>query len=395
MGTGILVAQNKHSSEQEVKDPTPIPDSSPVSPPRRIPTPTLTPTQQPTKTPRGKELSTITIPTPIPTPRSVKNPMETQYSFQAGVNVVFYFQDPEFREKVIPNLERLMDLHINHISVAFPIYQDGYQSTVVYDHPKNTPKREDIAYFIDEAHKRGFTITLRPLMDEEAFIPEGNWRGSIQPTNPQAWFESYKTLITDYAQFAEEHNAEFFSIGSEFSTMESFNDEWLALITNVRSVYTGQITYSTNWDPSWVNFPLSVTPWKKELDFESIDAYFRLNAPDYTTVDRLIAAWQPWIQVITDSGRSLDSIVFAEIGIIPHLGAHRTPYAWESSAPFDEETQRRFYEATCAVFSGKLRGIHWWLIDLRLPSDAEFINSFNPLGRSAEQALAACYANYP
>lgn len=370
------------SSQPETTPSTQIENEATRTPTSRrlTPLPSLTPT--PTST-------------PTPTPKVVKKPMDSLESFQAGVNDVFYFQDPEFREKVAPNLDRLVDLNVNHISVVIPIYQDGYEATVIYNHPTNTPKREDISFFITEAHKRGFTITLRPLMDEEVFIPEGQWRGSLRPTSVDLWFESYSALITDYAKFAEEYDVEFFSIGSEFSDLEHYNEHWLNVIASVRTVYTGQITYATNWDPSWSNFPLAATPWKLALDFESIDAYFRIDAPNDATVEQMAAAWQPWVTVITDSGRTLDSLVFAEIGVIPREGAHRIPYIWESSAPIDEEMQRRFYAAACQVFGGKIRGLHWWLIDLRLPDDADFINNFNPLGRPAEQEIASCYAQTP
>ena len=117
--------------------------------------------------------------------------------------------------------------------------------------------------------------------------------------------------------------------------------------------------------------------------------------PDFASVDELIAASQKGVDLLIQSGRTLESVVFSEIGLTPNVGAYRIPYLWETSSPIDYETQKRYYEANCVVFGDQIRGIHWWLVDLRLPGHEGFTepNNFNPLGNSAEQEIASCYAD--
>ena len=133
----------------------------------------------------GEPSALTPTPSPTPTPAPVANPMESLDSFQAGVNLVFYGKDDEFERWINPFLERMVDINVNHLSVVVPIYQDGYRSIEVYNHPTNTPNLSDILNLIAKAHSRGFTITLRPLMDELSFVPEGQWRG--KPGANRCW----------------------------------------------------------------------------------------------------------------------------------------------------------------------------------------------------------------
>src|SRR5690606_15514481 len=109
------------------------------------------------------------------------------------------------------------------------------------------PDPENVAHYVSESHMRGLAVTIRPLMDQERII-DTCWRGSIEPTDRDEWFASYLAFLLPYAQVAEEESAEVFVIGTEFNSLEGDKERWESLITKIKSVYKGSITYSVNWD---------------------------------------------------------------------------------------------------------------------------------------------------
>src|SRR5205085_12653878 len=102
-----------------------------------------------------------------------------------------------------------------------------------------------LAAMVAQAKARGFTVMLRPLLDEASILP--HWRGEIAPASPAAWFASYGDLVLSYARMAQREGADSVGIGSELNSMEPNADAWRALIGQVRQVFSGQLTYSVNW----------------------------------------------------------------------------------------------------------------------------------------------------
>lgn len=350
------------------------------------------PTQSDGRTLSGTISPTI-APTPTPQPKLVTNKVSAASPFQAGANTVIYDNPDDYKKWTVQHLERLVDLNVNTAVLVIPLFQENWRSTSIRTDSKKTPSVEMVTFFVREAKKRGFFVTLRPLLDEESFIPDGQWRGSIQPVSKDAWFESYWKYLSFYAQIAETEHVDVLSIGTEFSSLEFENSWWTTLIERTRNMYKGQITYSTNWDPKYANFPLESTPWKRLLDFESIDAYFELDAPAIATLEQLIVAWQKWIPIIESSGRQMNTLVFSEIGVIARTGSHRIPYAWSLPGEENQEEQRLYYESVCSVFKPTIRGVLWWFVDLTIPEEATWQQSlFNPLGKSAESEIKKCFA---
>jgi len=357
--------------------PTPEPTLTPI--PTVIPTATLTSTPTPTAT-------LTATPTAIPVVK-VANPRQEPEDFQAGMAVVIYGNDQEFEAKTRKLLDRLAGLEVNSLNLVFPLFQDNWTSSTVWVDEKRTPSEERIRLFVRESHKRGFMVTLRPLLDEASFAPDGKWRGSIEPQDKEAWFESYTEVILRYAKLAEEEDVEILNIGTEFNSLERETNQWLKLIEAVRTVYHGQLTYSVNW---W-NVSYDVGFWDK-LDFIGVDAYFALDAPKEATVEQLIAAWQPWLAQMTQLKALFNKpLVFTELGTTSQTGSHQRPWVGEHINPIDLESQRRYYAAACRASLGLVNGIYWWSVGLDLPSNPKEDPGHNPLGKPAEVEIRKCF----
>jgi hypothetical protein len=306
--------------------------------------------------------------------------------FHAGLSLLLYGQEAPVAA-FGPLLDQLVDDDVNSLSLAFPVYTDGLRSNAVHA-GRDTPTDASLTALVHQARARGFTVMLRPLLDEASILP--NWRGEIQPTSPSAWFASYGAMIVSYARMAQQEGVESLGVGSELNSMEPNVDGWRNLIAQVRQVYRGEITYSVNWATSAASFR---TGFWSQLDFLSVDAYFPLDrTPERATVAQMAADWQRWYDLLKKVDQPFGKpIVFTEVGVAPKTGAHRKPWNREAGTQLDMEEQRAYYEATCATAATVLRGLYWWAAGPALPG-ALTPDDYNPLGRPAETAMQSCYA---
>ncbi|MCB0420245.1 MAG: hypothetical protein KDD61_04575 [Bdellovibrionales bacterium] len=88
----------------------------------------------------------------------------------------------------------------------------------------------------------GMTVGIRPILfvvNKEGKTPyiekrtDGSekiwWHGNIQPSDPNAWFESFRLYIEMYLRIAKKAQIEEFTIGAELYSMTvGIEDQWLA-----------------------------------------------------------------------------------------------------------------------------------------------------------------------
>ena len=67
---------------------------------------------------------------------------------------------------------------------------------------------------------------------------------------------------------------------------EDHLDEWVHTIKDVRAIYKGQLTYSSNWDRYWK------VPFWKYLDFIGMNSYWTLGQNRDVTVDQINDEWK-------------------------------------------------------------------------------------------------------
>ncbi|KST68505.1 glycoside hydrolase family 113 [Mastigocoleus testarum] len=225
---------------------------------------------------------------------------------------------------------------------------------------QSTESLENVEKAIVDAKNQGLSVLLKPHVD----LSNGQWRGSLDPTDRKAFFDNYKDLILDYAKLAQKHDAKALVIGTELVklTGEADKDAWLDIIKEVRQVYDGKLTYAANWDN------IENISFAEGLDFVGVDAYFPLTANKDASVDELVQTWTStpeiedikqltngqsivdWLeQVSTDYGKP---IAFTEIGYRSLDGTAAKPYEFQGGGKIDFEEQSRLYEAVFKVFGG-------------------------------------------
>lgn len=304
--------------------------------------------------------------------------------FQAGMNILMYGH-PDMME-IHSVFEHLRSLGINSVALNIPFFQSDWQANEVSTSQVDTPTRKELREIIELAHASGLSVMIRPIMDEQAFLSSNRWRGQIEPSNPNQWFDSYQELILSYATLAEHTKAKSLNIGTELSSMQhQYQERWKELIENVRRVYNGELLYSFNYDTV---SDIPSIKFVELLDYIGIDAYFSLNLPDKASIEMLEEEWERQLNQLHESLWN-EPIVVTEVGIVPVAGAHRTPYAWDfPNGTYDAQAQSNYYEATFQVWKPKVDGLYWWSVSIG--GDSNEI-SYSPLSLPAEEVIKKHY----
>jgi len=308
-------------------------------------------------------------------------------SFQGGVIVYADGSDPGLLSNAQRLLDHLVALKVNSVALVFPIYQSSWTSSDVHADASKTPSDEFLHDFIVAAHQRDLAVMLRPLIDDTPLMKAGHWRGQLHPSNPGAWYASYKALMLKYAAIGQAGDSEVLDIGTELSSLQNDTPAWLDLIAAVKEVYKGQLTYSINWGSPYPAFGSA-------LDFASVDAFFPLSAPHGASVAQLVSAWQQWTPSLSQLQASLGKpLVLTELGTTSEPDSYRSPYDWHHGGGVSLEAQRRYYAASCQALKPLVGGMYWWVyytnwFDKMQPATDP---GYQPAGKPAEQEITACY----
>lgn len=139
------------------------------------------------------------------------------------------------------------------------------------------------------------------------------WRGDFIARNEEAWEvfeESYREYILDLVQMANKYQVDLFCIGTELREFVQQRPKfWSTLIKDIRSIYTGKLTYSANWDE------YSLVPFWTELDYIGIDAYFPISMNRTPSEAKAFAKWVSIkFNIKTISNALNKQVIFTEYG---------------------------------------------------------------------------------
>ncbi|KLK91607.1 hypothetical protein AA309_19670 [Microvirga vignae] len=235
---------------------------------------------------------------------------------------------------------------------------------------------EQVKQAILDAKALGMNVVLKPHVETENRV----WRAELAPTDPKAWFDSYKAMMVEYAKVAQEAGAAMICVGTEMDSMidptkvcsdgKTYTQKWAEIIDAVRAVYSGKVTYAaTYWTVKDVGF------WDK-VDYIGVDAYFPLtpkHAPDDTspynpTVDAMVDAltkphFNSWVRDTLHGGKSVvdyykalseqygKKVIFTEVGYRSLDGTTTDPgvFGGSQDSPPDFQEQVDAYTALFRV----------------------------------------------
>jgi len=253
------------------------------------------------------------------------------------------------------------DTNPTWINIVTTWYQNDVNSTDISPNPDKTPLDGSLKHAFDQARELGLHTMLTPQVDL-INVENDFWRAEIGFSSNEGWdrwFESYLKFILHYAVFAEENDVDILNIGTELTrTTLQRPDKWVAVIKEVRKVYSGRIVYTANWFEEYRD----ITFWE-HLDYAGISAYFPLSDKERPSYAEIKRNWGKWLVEIEawqkTHGRP---VIFPEIGYRSIEGAAREPWAFTNTGPLDMQQQYNCYKAAFETFWGKkwFYGMYWW-----------------------------------
>ncbi|MBA2397277.1 MAG: calcium-binding protein [Bradyrhizobium sp.] len=296
-------------------------------------------------------------------------------------------------------MQAIAATHANAIQLAPRIFTQTQTSNVVIADPNKTESDANIATAIANAHALGLSVMLKPMLTGL----DGTNQGKLTPSEPAAFFASYKTEMLDFAHVAEQSGAESFSIGNELSklTGPEFRSYWVDLIDSIRAVYHGTITYAAATDEA-----INVSFWDK-VDVIGINAYPPLTTQLNPSVDEMVAAWKNmptdnyWAAVMdhmspVDFFHSLavkydKQVLFTETGYRSVDGTNISPGGWSGTTQ-DLQEQHDAFNAFFQVWGSE--GGSWFAGADIWNWDATNLYSptgYSPMGKPAQQLITEWY----
>lgn len=272
----------------------------------------------------------------------------------------------------------------------------GYQRHV--DDPNvlfgGDPPDAHLRLAIAGARELGFKVMLKPHVWLRHQSDE-RWRGTIAMNSEEdweAWFRSYGKFILHYAALAETEGVEIFCIGVELArTAVEREQDWRALVAEIRKRYRGPLVYAANW---WEEYD-RIGFWDA-LDYIGVNAFFPLSdAPDPSAETLFANADSVAGELALLHQRTGKPVLFTEVGFKSTRGTSMRPWQWPRrfEPEIDLEAQARCYEAVLRVFWNKpwFYGMYWWKWFSDLDRGGVSHPGFTPRGKPAEAVLSEWY----
>lgn len=159
------------------------------------------------------------------------------------------------------------------------------------------------------AKAQGLKVMIKPHL----WLDWGTYTGDHGFENESEWeiFErDYREYILQFARISEELQLPVFCIGTELERSSRERPQyWRSLIAEIRSLYSGRLTYAANWD----NYKY-ITFWD-DLDFIGVDAYFPLDTSGTPSHPALLRGWKEWHEELNAVSERFDRpVIFTEWG---------------------------------------------------------------------------------
>jgi hypothetical protein len=247
--------------------------------------------------------------------------------------------------------------------------------------------------YVAELRKQNVKIMLKP----QIWVWNGEFTGLIKMNSEANWktFEaSYSKFILDFARLAQELDLELLCIGTELEQFVVHRPEfWNTLITEIKKVYKGKLTYAANWDE------FKRTPFWADLDFIGIDAYFPVSDSKTPTVEDCLKGWElhkPVIKSVSETYKK--QVVFTEFGYRSVDFTGKEP--WKSDRSMNQVNLEGQNNATKALFETFWKedwfygGFIWKWFHNYENSGGEENTQFTPQNKPVETIIKEYYTKF-
>lgn len=250
--------------------------------------------------------------------------------------------------------------------------------------------KEGIAQYANLFEKNNIKIMLKPQL----WVWHGEYTGFIEMKTDENWKtleDSYSKFILFYAKLAQEINVDIFCIGTELEKFVINRPKyWNELITKIKKIYSGKLTYAANWDE------FKRIPFWNQLDYIGVDAYFPLSDKKSPTIEEFEKGWIPHKKEIQRIREKVNKpVLFTEYG---YRSVHFTgKEPWKSdrlSGNVNLEAQKNATQAIYNQFWKEdwfVGGFIWKWFHKHNKVGGENNNRFTPQNKPTEKLLRKLY----
>ena len=210
--------------------------------------------------------------------------------------------------------------------------QQTAQSETIDFSSDATMTDSELCNMISYAKELGLRVALKPT----ANCKNGTWRAHINffdedvPCEPKwkNWFSAYTEFQLHYAEIAEKCGCEMFIAGCEMVQTQRREQEWRKLISDIKSVYSGLVSYNTD------KYQEHNVSWWDAVDVISSSGYYPIND------------WENQLDRIEKVVKKFDKpFFFAECGCMSVEGSNLVPNDWAVKGKLDLKGQADWYQA--------------------------------------------------
>ena len=208
--------------------------------------------------------------------------------------------------------------------------QDTAQSETIDYRYESALTDDELEDFIAFAKSKGLRVALKPTVN----CRNGTWRAHINffdkdvPCEPKwsNWFASYTEFQLHYAEIAQRSGCEMFIAGCEMVQTERRADEWRALIADIRTVFSGLVSYNTD------KYQEDNVSWWDAVDVISSSGYYPIDD------------WEAQLNRIEWVVKKFNKpFFFAECGCMSTSGSNLVPNDWSVRGEVDLNGQADWY----------------------------------------------------
>ncbi len=229
-----------------------------------------------------------------------------------------------------------------------------------------TPSVESFREGIADAHAMGYSVFVVPLIGISTGT--GRWSGAIHFTSmamEQQWFDNYWQVFRPYVVAAAQGDADQIAIGTEDEWLERNVPAslWKHFIAQVRSVFSGMLTYDMNW--SSITKPIPSWLADTNISMVGVSEYIPLtDKREETSTENVTALWHSKVQKEIDAfaSRLKKPVFLSEIGYRNSTDALYNP--WEAVTPSPHSPSQQAVACNAALTNiladPHIHGVYFW-----------------------------------
>lgn len=313
------------------------------------------------------------------------------------------------------------EIGVNWTTLNINLCQENIFSTKLFIDFEYTVSETEIIEMTKLLHENDVRVLLKPCFTSLDGAPmcclefpgENACRQieGVETNYWKKWFKSYIESMRFFAGLAQKAGVDSMMIGAELLGTEGLDHYWNQVISEVRKIYSGPITYEF----TYASRKEHKLEWMKNLDYLSYSYYppaaeqlpdiynvpmEDVEAVPTPTVEEMVEFLKPRRDRIASIMEYFDGmpIVFTEIGVRSSHGCTMLPYNYLWDTRYDGEEQANFMEAIFRTFNDLpgWMGMFWWKWDEtqyrpHYHNDPAGDKGFTIQGKPAEEVLKKWY----